>query len=111
MKIENPVLQGSNPDPSILRVDDDYYIATSTFEWFPGVQVHHSRDLAHCFSAATLVECEPEHFQQLAGLVCYYNSAKFHYLHISHDEAIGKYVRVMSCVPDSTQTDAFTEPI
>ena len=30
-----------------MRVGDDYYIATSTFEWFPGVQVHHSRDLVH----------------------------------------------------------------
>lgn len=47
MKIENPVLRGSNPDPSILRVSDDYYIATSTFEWFPGVQIHHSRDLVN----------------------------------------------------------------
>jgi xylan 1,4-beta-xylosidase len=45
--INNPVLRGFNPDPSILRVDDDYYIATSTFEWFPGVQIHHSLDLAH----------------------------------------------------------------
>ncbi|NUO58493.1 MAG: glycoside hydrolase family 43 protein [Hamadaea sp.] len=43
----NPVLPGSNPDPSILRVGDDYYIATSTFEWYPGVRVHHSRDLVH----------------------------------------------------------------
>ena len=43
--IENPILKGFNPDPSILRVEDDYYIATSTFEWFPGVQIHHSRDL------------------------------------------------------------------
>ncbi len=38
---------GFNPDPSIVRVGDDYYIATSTFEWFPGVQIHHSRDLVH----------------------------------------------------------------
>ncbi|MEO0514145.1 MAG: glycoside hydrolase family 43 protein [Planctomycetota bacterium] len=45
--ITNPVLPGFNPDPSILRVGDDYYIATSTFEWFPGVQIHHSRDLVH----------------------------------------------------------------
>ena len=45
--ILNPVLRGFNPDPSILRVGDDYYIATSTFEWFPGVQIHHSRDLRH----------------------------------------------------------------
>ncbi len=43
--IINPVLKGFNPDPSIIRVEEDYYIATSTFEWFPGVQIHHSRDL------------------------------------------------------------------
>jgi xylan 1,4-beta-xylosidase len=47
MTIHNPVLRGFNPDPSILRVGDDYYIATSTFEWYPGVQIHHSRDLVH----------------------------------------------------------------
>lgn len=45
--IQNPVLRGFNPDPSILRVGEDYYIATSTFQWFPGVQIHHSRDLVH----------------------------------------------------------------
>ncbi|WP_323815135.1 glycoside hydrolase family 43 protein [Cellvibrio sp. NN19] len=45
--IQNPILRGFNPDPSIVRVGDDYYIATSTFEWFPGVQIHHSRDLKH----------------------------------------------------------------
>jgi len=45
--IENPVLRGFNPDPCILRVGDDYYIATSTFEWWPGVQIHHSRDMRH----------------------------------------------------------------
>ncbi len=45
--IQNPILRGFNPDPSILRVGDDYYIATSTFEWYPGVQIHHSRDLKH----------------------------------------------------------------
>jgi phage-related protein (TIGR01555 family) len=43
--IVNPILRGFNPDPSIVRVKDDYYIATSTFEWFPGVQIHHSRVL------------------------------------------------------------------
>lgn len=47
MKIQNPVLPGYNPDPSIVRVGDDYYIATSTFEWFPGVRIHHSKDLAN----------------------------------------------------------------
>lgn len=45
--IRNPILPGFNPDPSILRVGEDYYIATSTFEWYPGVQIHHSKDLAN----------------------------------------------------------------
>ncbi|MEU0811624.1 glycoside hydrolase family 43 protein [Streptomyces sp. NPDC005970] len=45
--IHNPVLRGFEPDPVILRVGDDFYVATSTFEWCPGVRVHHSRDLVH----------------------------------------------------------------
>ncbi|WP_017574609.1 glycoside hydrolase family 43 protein [Nocardiopsis kunsanensis] len=45
--ITNPVLPGFHPDPSILRVGEDYYTATSTFEWSPGVLLHHSRDLVH----------------------------------------------------------------
>jgi xylan 1,4-beta-xylosidase len=45
--IQNPILPGFNPDPSICRVGDDVYIATSTFEWYPGVQIHHSRDLVN----------------------------------------------------------------
>lgn len=43
--IENPVLRGFHPDPSILRVGGDYYLATSTFEYHPAVRLHHSRDL------------------------------------------------------------------
>ncbi|MEM5947612.1 glycoside hydrolase family 43 protein [Spirochaetia bacterium 38H-sp] len=46
-KIKNPVLRGFHPDPSIVRVGDDFYIATSTFEWFPGVCIYHSRDLVN----------------------------------------------------------------
>ena len=69
------------------------------------------RQQSHCFTAATVVEFEPEHFQQMAGLICYYNSTKFHYLYVSHDERVGKHLRVMSCIPDSLQADAFTPPI
>lgn len=43
--IENPILRGFCPDPSIIRVGEDYYIATSTFEWWPGVKLFHSKDL------------------------------------------------------------------
>ncbi len=45
--IQNPILRGFCPDPSIIRVGEDYYIATSTFEWWPGVKLFHSRDLKH----------------------------------------------------------------
>ena len=47
MQISNPVLRGFNPDPSIIRVGEKYYIANSTFEWFPGVRLHESTDLVH----------------------------------------------------------------
>lgn len=42
--IRNPILPGFNPDPSICRVGRDYYIATSTVEWYPGVQIHWRTD-------------------------------------------------------------------
>lgn len=68
------------------------------------------RQQSHCYSASTVVEFEPRHFQQSAGLICYYNSSKFHYLYISTDERTGKHVRVMSALPDQPHTDAFTSP-
>ena len=43
--IINPILPGFNPDPCICRKGDDYYMAVSTFEWFPGIPVYHSKDL------------------------------------------------------------------
>jgi xylan 1,4-beta-xylosidase len=45
--VSNPVLPGFHPDPSIVRVDDTYYLANSTFEWYPGVEIHRSKDLAN----------------------------------------------------------------
>ena len=45
--IRNPILPGFNADPSICRVGETYYIATSTFEWYPGVQIHASNDLVN----------------------------------------------------------------
>jgi xylan 1,4-beta-xylosidase len=43
----NPVLPGFHPDPSICRVGGDFYLVTSSFEYFPGVPIFHSRDLVH----------------------------------------------------------------
>lgn len=43
----NPVLPGFHPDPSVCRVGEDYYLVTSSFEYFPGLPIFHSRDLVH----------------------------------------------------------------
>ena len=69
------------------------------------------RQQAFCYSASTMLDFEPLSYQHAAGLVCYYNGAKFHYLHVSHDEAVGRHVRVMSALPDQPVGDAFTAPI
>ncbi len=68
------------------------------------------RQQAHCFTASTLMTFEPDHFQQMAGLICYYNSSKFHYLYVSRDDN-GRHLRVMSALPDAVTADAFTPPI
>lgn len=44
---QNPILPGMNPDPSICRVGDDYYLVTSSFVQYPGLPVYHSKDLIH----------------------------------------------------------------
>lgn len=43
----NPIVTGFFPDPSIIRVGEDYYMANSTFEYFPAVVISHSKDLVN----------------------------------------------------------------
>ena len=43
----NPILPGFHPDPSICRVNDDYYLVTSSFTWYPGIPIYHSKDLVN----------------------------------------------------------------
>lgn len=47
MQYTNPIIPGFYPDPSICRVGEDYYLVTSSFEYFPGVPIFHSKDLVH----------------------------------------------------------------
>jgi len=47
MTYQNPILPGFYPDPSVCRVGEDYYLVTSSFEYFPGVPLFHSKDLVH----------------------------------------------------------------
>ena len=47
LTIQNPILKGFYPDPSICRVGEDYYLVNCSFSYFPGVPLFHSRDLGH----------------------------------------------------------------
>ena len=47
MICRNPVITGFHPDPSVCRVGEDYYLVNSSFEYFPGIPIFHSRDLMH----------------------------------------------------------------
>lgn len=69
------------------------------------------RQQAHCYGAETVVEFEPERLQEMAGLICYYNGSKYHYLYVSWDEEVGRQIRVMSSLPDQVQADAFSAPV
>ena len=69
------------------------------------------RQQAHCYTASTRLEAEPRHYQQMAGLVCYYNSVKLHYLYMTRDETHGRHLRVISCLPDTVVPDQFTPPV
>lgn len=56
MKYTNPIIKGFNPDPSICRVGDDYYLVTSTFEYFPGIPIYHSTDLVNWVQIGNCIE-------------------------------------------------------
>jgi xylan 1,4-beta-xylosidase len=79
--LTNPILPGFNPDASVVKVGSDYYLATSTFEWMPGVEIYHSRDLLNWQLVA-----EPLQTTQQANLVGNYNSGSIWAPHLSYAE-------------------------
>lgn len=56
----NPILSGFYPDPSICRVGEDFYLVNSSFAYFPGVPVFHSKDLAHWEQIGNILEREEQ---------------------------------------------------
>ncbi|WP_225848982.1 glycoside hydrolase family 43 protein [Streptomyces sp. HPF1205] len=52
----NPVVPGFHPDPSVCRVGEDYYLACSSFEYFPGIPIFHSRDLVNWTQIANALD-------------------------------------------------------
>lgn len=57
---QNPVVEGFSPDPSVCRVGDDYYLVTSTFAYFPGVPIYHSKDLVNWTQIGNVLDREEQ---------------------------------------------------
>jgi alpha-N-arabinofuranosidase len=105
MKYQNPIIPGFNPDPSICRVGDDFYVVTSSFEYFPGVPIYHSRNLVnweligHCLTRDSQLQLEHcaaskriyaptiRHKDGIFYMITT-NAAKSHYNFIVHTENI-----------------------
>ena len=93
-KYKNPILSGFHPDPSICRVGDDFYLVNSTFEYFPGIPVYHSKDLinweiiGHCLCDSEQVNLDgalPSN-GLFAPSICYNNGYFFMTVtNITHD--------------------------
>ncbi|MCM2678140.1 glycoside hydrolase family 43 protein [Echinimonas agarilytica] len=64
---QNPVIPGFHPDPSITRVGEDYYLANSSFEWFPAVPIYHSKDLVN-WQLISYAVSEPDYLPELADV-------------------------------------------
>lgn len=64
---KNPILPGFHPDPSICRVENDYYMVTSSFEWFPGLPIFHSKDLVNWEQIGHVLD-RPSQLQMKDGL-------------------------------------------
>jgi len=117
--IENPVLRGFAPDPSILRVDDDYYIATSTFEWFPGVQIMHSRDLMNwriaCFPLTRYSQLDMRGNQNSGGIwapCLTYDKGMFYLIYTNSRRWTGSFKDVHNYLVTATSIEGpWSEPI
>lgn len=68
-RLKNPIIPGYYPDPSIIRVDDDFYLTCSSFEMFPGIPIFHSKDLAHWEQIGNaLTEANGFHMERNCGV-------------------------------------------
>ena len=83
--IQNPILPGFAPDASALHVGEDYYIATSTFEWWPGIEIYHSQDLVNWEWAAAPIARRDMVPSELLGN---YNSGSLWAPHLSYADGL-----------------------
>lgn len=97
MQYQNPIIRGFNPDPSICRVGEDYYLVTSTFEFFPGIPVYHSRDLVNwtqtgnCIHRPSQLPMDKEdHNEGIWAPVIRYHNGRFYVT--SKAKAFGNFI-------------------
>src|SRR5574344_1797056 len=60
VQYRNPVIPGYHPDPSVCRVGSDFYLVNSSFQYFPGVPVFHSKDLMHWQQIGNVLDRESQ---------------------------------------------------
>ena len=96
-------LRTPEPETFLSLTDRPGYLRlrgkSSLGNWFEQALVARRQE-AFCFSAETKLEFNPINFQQCAGLVCYYNAQKYHYLYVSADEQGRRFVDIVSCLAD-----------
>lgn len=91
----NPVIGGWASDPSICRTGDDYWLVTSTFGYFPGVPLYHSRDLVSWQHVGNVLD-RPSQLPDLPGLSI--DKGGVYAPALSHNPADGKYYMITTCV-------------
>ena len=114
---QNPVIQGFYPDPSIVRVEDDFYLCTSTFEFYPGVPVFHSKNLVnwqqigHCLTRQSQLPIDnaPVSTGILAPTIRY-NDGKFYMITTNMTQLI-KGKKGNFIVQSSNPSGPWSEPI
>lgn len=85
IQIQNPILPGFHPDASAVRVGQDYYIATSTFDWWPGIEIYHSGDLVNWDWVAAPIERPSQIPSEMLGN---YNSGGLWAPHLSYADRL-----------------------
>lgn len=122
MSFSNPIIPGFNPDPSIVRVDKDFFLVTSSFEYFPGAPIYHSRDLiqwkliGHALNRPSQLQIHtPEPGGGVWAItiryhqgVFYITAASFQRYHPQQDDRVwpqGFYVKTTNIWDDSTWSD------
>ncbi len=98
MKYRNPVIPGFYPDPSICRVGKDFYLVTSSFEYFPGVPIFHSKDLVnwkqigHCLTRKSQLPLEKaECFSGIFAPTIRFHNDTF-YMTTTNTSGIGNFI-------------------